>query len=842
MPGGPADAASVGPSVEYAPPVTALSLRKPLWLGAILLVGLASPRRAHADAPLPVHAPAGTGQAALSVFVDKAGDVAAASCAQSPCTQRPVSLNVPATLRGKARADVVALGAGRRAIVVSATDGSSSYRAVVAAPLGAGAPKVLFAGLVGAINGQEGTRSGPMVQISDAGDGTRRVLVGEQHEGVSLCGRPTILAPQLLSPEVLELKAAKVQRLSVAERDAARSVKATRLPDEETSHAASSVLAAIAASSAVGAPQALTDGDPETSWSENVGGDGKGEFVLMHAPPELAISGLELVIRPKDRQIEGGAAPERLFIAGPRDVVEVTLPEDAWRSPGARYRIPLEPALQGGCLAVVLDTSFDRSKTAKVTLSELSVVTEFAASELPALVAALAGGGQRAEAAKTLLAAGGPPAFAAVAQAFDGLDEGGKRVALAILDQAPCETSAPVYVSALSGKIDAQVRHAQNRLRRCAAAGGAALAARLEKTDKTDKRLMPLLVNQLTLTDPARAVQAFLPLMDEKTVARRRLLRTALAQAARVPGAAPVVRAALSDPSTPKVALIDLLRALGDEAPRFQPEAGQALARLTRGSPELRARYLLLGPTAILGRVSPDADAAFRKSLGADPDAHVRAAALTLVREPRRFQSELLKGLTDSDVRVREAAARSLSSREAAFASAALVSRLQDDAWPIVRAASADALAQHPPSSELDERLTRALTDDSSLVRSRSIRALGERRVTASADEIRDRLIDDGEWPEVRAEAARALGTLCDDESADILAAFAKKLAEPMASPDAQLIATGAILSLGRLARPDLRAALAPLTSKKAPPQARRAAATALSTRQTCAPRVPAKR
>jgi HEAT repeat protein len=95
-------------------------------------------------------------------------------------------------------------------------------------------------------------------------------------------------------------------------------------------------------------------------------------------------------------------------------------------------------------------------------------------------------------------------------------------------------------------------------------------------------------------------------------------------------------------------------------------------------------------------------------------------------------------------------------------------------------------------------------------------------------------LIDDQEWPEVRAEAARALGALCDAESADILAAFAKKLTDPMASPDAQLIATGAVLSLGRLALPNLKETLAPLSSKTAPPQARRAAASALTTRVTC--------
>jgi HEAT repeat protein len=795
--------------------------------------GAAAP--AWAETPLPVNVPAGTGQQALSVFVSK-GDVVVAACAAAPCSAGAVALNVPASLRGKPmRAEVVSIAAGRRAVVVTVGGGAPTFQAVVAAPLAPGAPEVAFAGLVGLVNGQPGTQTGPMVQVSEAdANGFRRVVVGEQYESVSLCGRPTLLAPRVMSPNDLKLHDAKMQRLSVAERDRARQVKAVRMADDEPSHAASGVLTTLAASSALGPFQALTDGNPETTWSENVGGDGKGEFVVMHAPPELPISGLELLVRPQAQAPAEGAAPETLFIAGPKELVEVTLPEDAWKTPGARYRITLDPPLQSSCLALVLDRAFTQSKTAQVTLAELSVVSELGESQLPALVAALAGGGQRAEAAKALLAAGGAPAFTAVAQAFESLDEGGRRVALEVMDQAPCELSAPVFVTALTGKIEAHVHHAQSRLARCGAAGGEALARALEKTNKTDKRLMPLLVTQLTLTDPARAVRAFMPLMDEKTVARRRLLRTALAQAAKSEAAGAAVRATLADPVTPEVALVDLLRALGEQAPRFQPEAGQALARLSQGSPSFRTRYLLLGPSAVLSGASKEADQSFRRSLASDPDPHVRAAALSLVNEPPRYQAELLKALDDKDMRVREASVRALAAPQATFARPALTTRLKQDEWPLIRAAAADALARSGRNQQVDQSLTEALLDDSALVRARSVRALGERRAQNAAGRIRDHLADKDEWPEVRAEAARALGALCDHESSDMLLAFAKVLADPMASPDSQLIATGAVMSLGRLAEPNLAQQLAPLTGKKASPQARRAAAAALSTRDTC--------
>ena len=812
------------------------SRRASLSLVPILGALWASPGVARASQPLPVHAPAAAGQQALSVFVAK-GEVVAATCGTPPCSAGAVPLGVPAALRSKtAHADLVALGSGKRAVVVTVSDGGQTFEAVVTAPLVPGAPSIVFAGLVGLLTGQDGERSGPLVQVSDPdATGARHVLVGEQNESISLCGRPTILAPQLLNPADLQLHGAKVQRLSAAERDGAHQVKAVRIPDEEPSHAARSVLAALAASTAVSASgQAVTDGDPETVWSENVSGDGKGEFVVMHAPPELPISGLELTIRPKLKTLPDGAAPATLFIAGAHDVFAVTLPEDAWKNPGARYGIALDPPLQGSCLSLVLDSAYSQARTAQVSIAELSVMSDISADQLPALVARLAGGGQRAEAAKSLLVAGGAPAFTAIAQAFDGLDEGGKRVALDVLDQAPCEISAPVYVTALTGKVEGQMLHAQSRLPRCAAAGGAALAEALSKTDKTDKRLLPLLVAELTITDPARAVSAFLPLMDEKTVLRRRLLRTALAQAARTDAASKAVRGALSDPATPPVALIDLLRALGDSARRYQPEAGQALMRLSQSSPTFRERYLLLGPTAALSSVSPEADAVFRKSMARDPDPHVRTAALGLVREPKRFQTELLRSLADADVRVREASVHALSVPEGTFAGQALTQRLADDRWPLVRASAADALSQYPRGAALDQPLVVALGDASPLVRARSIRALGERQASGVAEHIRDRLLDAEEWPEVRAEAARTLGTLCDAGSADELLAFAKKLSDPMASPDAQLIATGALMSLGRLALPNLAQQLAPLTDKKAPAQARRAAAVALATRDTC--------
>src|SRR5262245_2390293 len=153
------------------------SLARSLAFPAGFFVALLGwPALAAAQSALPAHAPAGTGQPALSVLPGKGGDVVAASCAASPCSAGAVSLNVPAELRGRpAQAQVLSLGQGRHAVVVTVADGIRTFKAVVVAPLAGGAPKVLFAGLVGLARGEQGERKGALVQVVDAGSGVHRV-------------------------------------------------------------------------------------------------------------------------------------------------------------------------------------------------------------------------------------------------------------------------------------------------------------------------------------------------------------------------------------------------------------------------------------------------------------------------------------------------------------------------------------------------------------------------------------------------------------------------------------------------------------------------------------------
>jgi HEAT repeats len=794
-------------------------------LATTLLMSTLLASRAHAASGVVAFAPPGAGQGGLAVGFDAAGSLRAASCAAPGCSiERGTELAFPAELRPaipNAQFSVVGIGAGRRAIVVAVTDAhiGRNWHAVIVAPLGAGEPNLIFSGMTGLVEGEDGTRRGKSVEISPPDEsGAHRIVVGDLEEDLSLCGRPAVLAPQLLANTDLMLHPAKVQRLSVEEREHARRVTAVRADASQPAQGFG-VLRAVAATSAVGSPGALTDGNPETTWAENRGGAGRGEFLLMNMPPELPISGLDLQIRPANSRPENGVAPREFWLATNQDLTLVTMPEDAWKRPGAHYTIKLDPPLRGDCLALVTESAFDENPRARVTFAELSARTEFDSSSVPTLVAALAGGGERAQGAAAVLRVMGQPAFDAVAQAFESLDEGGRRVALDLLDQAPCETSLPVYLSVFSGASQAQGIHARDHIRRCSKAAAPFLADAARKARGTQQLD---LLGELLLADAAQCVDVIVGLLDVDSRPRRAALRVALARASLVPDSKPRVLAALVDPKSSERLVVDVLRSLGDRITDFQPEAGAALARFSSPNASFRTRFLLLEPSAELAAKDPALRASFAHALVSDRDPRFRAQALSVLKDPADFAAQLTQALTDSDVRVREAAVR--TSAALPNAAPALAQRLLEDPWPLVRIAAADALADSQASRTAEPALARAIEDESPHVRAHVLLALGAHRALAELPKIRERLADAEEHPLVRAAAARALAALCDMSSVGALTGYASKLADPMADANQHMIGAASLLALSDLRPNDLEARLQPLRVKGAPVQARQAA------------------
>ncbi|HEX3773470.1 MAG TPA: HEAT repeat domain-containing protein [Polyangiaceae bacterium] len=770
-------------------------------------------------------APPGAGQSGIAVGFDAAGALRAVSCNAPGCSvDRGREIPFPAELRPaipSAQFSVVGIGAGHRAIVVAVTDAHSdrSFHAVLAGPLGSGEPSVIFSGLTGFVAGEDGMRHGKRVEISPADEnGAHSIVIGDVQEDLSLCGRPALLAPELLLNTDLKLHPAKVQRLSVEERAHAHHVTATRA-DASQAAASSSVLRAVVATSAIGSPGALTDGNPETSWAENRGGAGRGEFVLFNVPPELPIAGLDLVVRPPTTKLENGVAPREFWLASNKELTLVTMPEDAWKFPGAHYTIKLDPPIQGDCLALVTESAFDENPRARVTFSELSARTEFDSASVPALVAALAGGGERAQAAEAILRSQGQPAFDAVAEAFPSLDEGGRRVALELLDQAPCETSVPVYLAVLGGASQAQSIHARDHIRRCGKAAAPLLAAAAQKA-RAGEQLE--ILGELLLADPARCVDVITSLLDVDSRPRRAALRVALARASLSAQAKPKIEAVLADPKSSDRLLVEVLRSLGDRIADFQPLAGAAITRLLTPSASFRTRFLLLEPSAELAVKDPAVRASYAQGLNSDPDPRFRAQALAALKDPADFAPQLTRALADSDVRVREAAVRAGATLPSAAPE--LARRLRDDEWPLVRIAAADALADSTDTRIAEPALARALGDDSPHVRAHVLVALGTHHATAELPKIRERLLDTDEHPLVRAAAAQALAALCDTSSLPTLTKYAQKLADPLADANQHMVGAASLLALGDLHPLDLATRLAPLRAKGAPEQAKQAA------------------
>jgi hypothetical protein len=812
------------------------------FLGSLTGALLALP--AHAASGVVAFAPPGEGQGGLAVGFDAAGSLRIAPCAVKGCSiERGTEVAFPAELRpviSNAQFSVVGIGQGRRAIVVSVSDAraAKSWSAVVAGGLGGGAPALVFAGFTGFTAGEDGTRRGQRVDISPPDEsGARRIVIGDVQEELSLCGRPALLAPQLLVSTDLKLHPAKVQRLSVEERDGARQVTAVRVPATDAPTAGFGVLRAVAATSAVGSPSALTDGNPETTWAENRGGAGRGEFVLLNAPPQLPISGLDLLIRPAKAKLESGVAPRVFWLAANRGLVEVTMPEDAWKFPGAHYSVKLDPPLQGDCLALVTESAFDENPNARVTFAELSARTEFDTASVPALVAALAGGGERAEAAAAVLRSVGQPGYEAVAKAFDGLDEGGRRLALDLLDQAPCETSLPVFLKAFSGLSQAHAIHGRDHIRRCGKAAAPYLAAAAKKA-RGPQQIN--LLAELLLADAAQCVDVIVSLLDVDSRVRRTALRVALARASLVSAAKPRVLAVLEDPAKSERLTVEVLRALGTRIAEFQPAAGAAIARLSTPNASFRTRFLLLSPSAELAAQDPALRASFAQGLASDPDPRFRAQALSVLKEPAQFAPQIQSALNDSDVRVRAAAIRASAGLPSTVP--ALSERLAKDPWPLVRIAAADALAEAKGTPSAAAALSRAIEDESPHVRAHVIIALGEHHVRADLGKIQARLRDEDEYPMVRAAAAQALAALCDTSSLDTLTSYAQKLLDPMATAQDHMIGSAALLALGDMHPADLETRLKPLRAKGAPPQAHQAADAVMQRRSTaCGTPAPAK-
>lgn len=810
-----------------------------LWI-TLVVVLLSRPCLAAAASPLAVK---GTGQVELRArFEANALQVVActsANCAQGNAQQVPVPTEVTAGLSA-ATLTTVQLGQGRQAILaqVPLPGSEQTWQALVASAVdGSAQAKVLWSGMTGWVEGEIGERHGPMLSVRG-----NTVLIGEAREDIQLCGRPTILSAKAVVPSDLSLRPAKVQQLASAERSSAPKLLAK--PDAGPPPTGSP-LRAVAASSAVGSPQALTDGNPATFWGEHRGADGRGEFITLRATKDLGLSAITLQIHPGSTAPATGAAPKELWVASDNALFQVTLPDKAWQADAPRLRVDFPAAVHTSCLALVLEKGQDTKEDSQVIISELWGSTTLG-QNWEEVAVLLDQGAERASAAVEALSFGGDAAYAAVAKAMPQLGPAGRGLGLRVLDQAPCSVAAPAYWSFQEIGSDEQSDPgseqgaaqesgtsgvSQPRLQRCHREIAELLLTDIEQS-KGARRV--LLIKGLATLAPASLVARAPQWLVRASTRERKALRDGLQIAADAPDAEGPLRSVLKDETLSTKVQLQVLRALAPRAQRFAPEYAAAFRRQAGQVAvpgDFERRYLLLQPAGALAQTDTGAADYLRRSLQKASEWELRSEAAQRAHV-KLFAKDLIGASRDPEVRVRLSAVEALSGVGAA-AVPALIERLEDDEWPMVRVEAVRSLLPQR-DRRVDVALGDALDDDARQVRRAGVFAIGQRGVRNQAPALRDLLQDEDEDVTVRAASAVSLGQLCDTASADELTAQARLLGSLTISEAELLLGRAGLQGLALLKPKDLQQRLAPLLDAKAPAAARRLARQALQLPSQC--------
>jgi hypothetical protein len=819
------------------------------WAAASIPFLLAAPAAAaHSEAP------GSKEQHALVATVD--GSVVLAHACREAAGCDPAAgarFDIPAEADpARAAIEELRLSPRRRALLVTVPAGDGGGRWVLLLHASAaGEPPAVREQLRGFVDRPRAARSGDAVEsvlLREQGPGgTDAIVVGKRYDGVDVCGRPAILGVRRFDAATLDWVAAPTRSLSPEQLVGATAL--TAAPRSSPNAAAPVLVGTVASSAVAGTKGALTDGDLATRWAEARDGAGSGEFVVMSAPGDLAITGFDIVLRPTGDQPADAAAPRTIHVATRSDVFTVALPADALaQPPGTVYGIDLPHEVRSDCVALVLGDTAQSGEVA-VGVAELGARTRFDAAS-PAELARALDDEARADAARALLLRGGVTWQRAVIDAWPTLGDAGKRRALEILDAADCEVTAPFYAARLLGKgadadfhpdLDETAGHARDRLRRCRGQAKEALVAALKAEPSGESRVWA--ARELALLAPADAVEPILGLLDEGDQARsgnaiRRGLRAALASAARHTRAKNAVAALLVPARFAELSLvqrIDFLRAIGGELPAIAG-AGDALAAVLAADASLSTRYLLQEPAAHLCVGKDERAVSFlRKSLRSDESAHVRAQAARVAGGVPALAADLVAALGDSAPRVREAALEALAAAPStSLDEPVLVGLLADDPWTFVRVGAARALGAQPSSPGGDAALVATLEDSPLLVQRAALEAIGRRRAVEAGGAVHEKAARAKEPLELRIAAVAALGQLCRDDSAELLYKLALRAGAPQLPYDEKL-GIAALHALGEIKPADIAERLAPLVrTRRVPRTVRALAADAIERKSAC--------
>lgn len=720
---------------------------------------------------------------------------------------------------------------GRSIVRIVVPDSSSgrNWVTLLAGPLRPGDPITLFAGEAD-ITGAPGALEENMVQVFEE-NGKRSVVVGKRDREVQLCGRPSVLGPRVIDPSDLTLKPARVQRLSLQERTNARRIVAE--VQEKSKPTLARLLHAVGASSAMGSPGALSDGDLETSWSEAKGGDGRGEFVVFRAPPSAPIQGIRLTIRPLTKDVPHGAAPRRLYLVDDQATFEVLLPENAWLYPGRSYLIPFSSPRSTTCVGLVLEDTYTQQgeSAPAVTLTEVEALSRLDGKvSIGDLVMRLEQRGESAREAIALLIQGGIEARKAIVDRYENLSAEARFLALGAIDQGDCSESSPFFARLLNSKLKEEARHAKSRIERCGKSAAPALLSAI--VDAAHPARLAA-ANELALLQPEEAISALLQLDWGRD---RKAFLTILAKAARAPRAQNALREQLKNEALSPAKTLDLLRAAGDRLsdPEVSPIASQALTRVAQASFDFATRYLVLQPAAPLALVGDTNAITILRTATVDSSIPIRTAAIEAASKIVVLHPMVLAAARDPEPRVRQAAAIALQGQPGEAEKNALLSLIEDE-WTFVKVAAYDSLAVVGADPVVDRHLLERLKSERvPAAQARAVEAIAKRRIAGGAAILLEIAKDQKATLEARSRATRALGTLCHRAALDWLTEVALAGSTPGGDGVTVELGGAALVALGKLHPANLADRLAPLLTQGAPHHAILAAQAALAETERC--------
>ena len=548
--------------------------------------------------------------------------------------------------------------------------------------------------------------------------------------------------------------------------------------------------------------------------------DGDREAVARpHAAAELPHAGLEvssLLVHAAPAAAEGGAARRELWLAGEGKVYRVEASEVAPHTP---WEIAIPEELRGACLAVVQGGV---PWIAEVT--GLGVEEHLSGLGAAALASRL--GGQAGELAARALLAQGPDALGDLLAALRELSPQGRRRARQIAAVWGDDALAQVVVRQLMAGDELEQEGARSVLRELDASGRAALVSALGQARPREEVALASALAELA---PDQAGGHLVQLLDHPSPARRLEIRRVLAGLAGRPQAQRHLGALLLDGSRTRRSRTELLRALTPFVDRLDASArGQAFAFLqTAGFHEA---YRLVPVLLELSRTDPKAAQLGVERFvqnGAGYSALQRAALRrhllqvgTDAEAPLPWLSpQAISLLTNSQVRVRRAAADYLAKFPVPAAAEVLIGRTRDDEWPEVRQRTVRALGvlRGRAEEKVEQTVLWSLRKDAEpVVRAAAARALDDMPTEATLSVLRRSLQKD-ESTIVRAEVARSLGQVCDRASLDALTRLANGLRQGAREEADVRVGLAAAAAVARMAPDEVEERLEPLFRSDVP-------------------------